>query len=43
LLIFRRSQQSAKEAYADSDAMLRLNLDDLTPENEPARLLGSGH
>ncbi|MCA1606675.1 MAG: hypothetical protein LC775_14675 [Acidobacteria bacterium] len=36
----RRSQQRAKEAYADSDAMLRLNLDDLTPERDPARLLG---
>jgi hypothetical protein len=39
----RRSQQRAKEAYADSDAMLRLNLDELTPENDPARLLGRGH
>lgn len=43
LFSLRRSQQRAKEAYADSDAMLRLNLDDLTPENDPARLLGSGH
>ena len=42
LFSLRRSQQRAKEAYADSDAMLRLNLDDLTPENDPARLLGSG-
>jgi hypothetical protein len=43
LFSLRRSQQRAKAAYADSDAMLRLNLDDLTPENDPARLLGSGH
>jgi hypothetical protein len=43
LFSLRRSQQRAKSAYADSDAMLRLNLDDLTPENDPARLLGSGH
>jgi len=35
----RRSQQRAREAYADSDAMLRLNLDELTPESDPARLL----
>lgn len=38
----RRSQQRAREAYADSDAMLRLNLDELTPENDPARLLSRG-
>lgn len=43
LFSLRRSQQRAREAYADSDAMLRLNLDDLTPESDPARLLGSGH
>jgi hypothetical protein len=42
LFSLRRSQQRAKAAYADSDAMLRLNLDDLTPENDPARLLGNG-
>ncbi|HSS19875.1 MAG TPA: DUF6599 family protein [Pyrinomonadaceae bacterium] len=35
----RRSQQRAREAYADSDAMLRLNLDELTPETDPRRLL----
>lgn len=39
----RRSQQRAREAYADSDAMLRLNLDELTPESDPARLLGRGN
>lgn len=43
LFRFRRAQQRAREAYADSDAMLRLNLDDLTPETDPARLLGRGH
>ncbi len=43
LFSFRRAQQRAKEAYADSDAMLRLNLDELTPESDPARLLGRGH
>ena len=39
----RRAQQRAREAYSDSDAMLRLNLDDLTPERDPARLLGRGN
>ena len=43
LFSLRRSQQRAKEAYSDSDAMLRLNLDELTPESDPARLLGRGH
>jgi hypothetical protein len=43
LFNLRRSQQRAKEAYADSDAMLRLNIDDLTPEKDSTRLLGSGH
>ena len=40
LFRFRRAQQRAREAYADSDAMLRLNLDELTPESDPARLIG---
>jgi hypothetical protein len=35
----RRAQQRSREAYADSDAMLRLNLDELTPESDPGRLL----
>ncbi len=39
----RRSQQRSREAYADSDAMLRLNLDELTQEKDPARLLGRGN
>ncbi|HEY6232451.1 MAG TPA: DUF6599 family protein [Pyrinomonadaceae bacterium] len=39
----RRSQQRAKEAYADSEAMLRLNIDELTPEKDSTRLLGSRH
>ena len=40
LFRFRRAQQRARDAYADSDAMLRLNLDELTPESDPERLLG---
>jgi hypothetical protein len=43
LFSFRRAQQRAKEAYSDSDAMLRLNLDELTPESDPARLLRRGN
>jgi hypothetical protein len=39
LFSFRRAQQRSRDAYSDSDAMLRLNLDELTPENDPARLL----
>lgn len=39
----RRAQQKSREAFADSDAMLRLNLDELTPENDPARLIGPGN
>lgn len=38
----RRSQQRAREAFADSDAMLRLNLDELTPERQDSRLIGPG-
>jgi hypothetical protein len=40
LFSVRRAQQRAREAYSDSGAMLRLNLDELTPESDPARLLG---
>jgi hypothetical protein len=39
----RRAQQRSREAFADSDAMLRLNLDELTQENDPARLIGPGN
>jgi len=43
LFSMRRAQQRAREAYSDSDAMLRLNLDELTPESDPARLIGRGN
>lgn len=43
LFRFRRAQQRTREAYSDSDAMIRLNLDDLTPESDSARLLGRGN
>jgi hypothetical protein len=36
----RRSQQAATAAYSDAGGMIRLNIDDMTPQNDPARLLG---
>lgn len=38
LFSYRRSQQKAA-AYSDAGGMLRLNLDELTPETDPGRLL----
>ncbi len=38
----RRAHQRAAEAYSDAGAMLRLNLDEMTRETNPARLLGPG-
>lgn len=42
MFVRRRAQQRDAEAYADAGAMLRLNLDELTPEMDPARLLSRG-
>ncbi len=42
MFIRRRAQQRDTDAYADAGAMLRLNLDELTPEIDPGRLLGRG-
>jgi hypothetical protein len=42
LFLRRRAQQRAVEAYSDAGGMLRLNLDELTPETDSARLLGPG-
>jgi hypothetical protein len=39
----RRAQQRAREAYSDAGGMLRLNLDEMTPQTDPARLLGRGN
>lgn len=39
LFTYRRSRQKAEDAYSDAGGMLRLNLDDLTPETDPGRLL----
>lgn len=38
----RRKQQATAQAYSDAGGMLRLNIDDLTPEVDPSRLLGKG-
>jgi hypothetical protein len=39
----RRAQQRAQEAYSDAGGMLRLNLDEITPPTNSARLLGPGN
>jgi hypothetical protein len=39
LFSYRRSQQEEATAYSDAGGMLRLNLDELTPETDPRRLL----
>ena len=36
----RRAQQATFDAYTDAGGMMRLNLDDITQPNDPARLLG---
>ncbi|HEX8843433.1 MAG TPA: DUF6599 family protein [Pyrinomonadaceae bacterium] len=40
----RRAQQrrAAADIYSDAGGMLRLNLDEMTPQTDPARLLSSG-
>jgi hypothetical protein len=38
----RRAQQQVRDAYSDAGGMLRLNLDDVDPNTDPARLLGPG-
>ncbi|MDQ2974255.1 MAG: hypothetical protein M3R69_02445 [Acidobacteriota bacterium] len=43
LFVRRRSQQRAVEAYSDAGGMVRLNLDEITPQADPGRLLGGGN
>lgn len=38
----RRAQAAMSEAYSDAGGMLRLNLDEMTPNVDPSRLLGKG-
>lgn len=40
LFLRRRSQQRNVDAYSDAGGMLRLNLDEMTPQTDAARLLG---
>jgi uncharacterized protein DUF6599 len=42
LFRWRRAHQQAAEAFSDAGGMLRLNLDDITPQSDPAKLLGPG-
>ena len=42
LFLRRRAQQKTVKAYSDAGGMLRLNLDELTPQTDPGRLLGRG-
>lgn len=39
LFLRRRAQQRTEEAYSDAGGMVRLNLDELTAQTDPARLL----
>lgn len=36
----RRAQQAAQQGYSDAGGMMRLNIDELTAETDPHRLLG---
>ncbi|MGI8656434.1 MAG: DUF6599 family protein [Pyrinomonadaceae bacterium] len=38
----RRAQQTANAAYTDAGGLMRLNLDNLSAQTDPARLLGKG-
>jgi hypothetical protein len=39
LFVRRRTRQAQSEAFSDAGGMLRLNLDDMTPQTDPGRLL----
>ncbi|HEX8456444.1 MAG TPA: hypothetical protein VF656_03905 [Pyrinomonadaceae bacterium] len=38
----RRAQSSSTEEFSDAGGMLRLNIDELSAQNNPARLIGQG-
>lgn len=38
----RRARQQNVDAYSDAGGMMRLNLDEMTPETDPSRLIGPG-
>ena len=39
----RRAQQRHAEAFSDAGGMLRLNIDEINPQADPAKLLGPGN
>lgn len=39
----RRAQQRQAEAFSDAGGMLRLNIDEITPQTDPAKLVGPGN
>jgi hypothetical protein len=39
LFVSRRKRQASTAAFSDAGGMLRLNLDEMTPQTDPARLL----
>lgn len=41
VFLYRRSQAAATKVYSDAGGMVRLNIDDISPETDPARLLPS--
>jgi uncharacterized protein DUF6599 len=43
LFVRRRAQQRAVEAYSDAGGMVRLNLDEMTTQTDPGRLIGRGN
>jgi hypothetical protein len=42
LFRWRRAQQVATEAYSDAGCMLRLNIDEMTADTDPPKLIGPG-
>ncbi|HVF51376.1 MAG TPA: DUF6599 family protein [Pyrinomonadaceae bacterium] len=42
VFLYRRAQSATTEVYSDAGGMVRLNIDDMTAETDPARLLGRG-
>ncbi len=39
----RRAQQRYAETFSDAGGMLRLNIDEITPQTDPAKLVGPGN
>ncbi|HEX8472620.1 MAG TPA: DUF6599 family protein [Pyrinomonadaceae bacterium] len=42
VFLHRRAQAATTQVYTDAGGMVRLNIDDITQETDPARLLGRG-